>query len=166
VDGQVQLQWELGVSTSASLYRSTDGQAWARIARLTPDGTNRISYQDAAVTGGQRYGYRLGLVVDGREVTAGETWVDVPLQAEFALKGARPNPSNGPLTLSFSLASSSPARIELVDLSGRRVFERQVGDLGAGFHVVRLDANLPAGIYAVRLTQGGRTLTSKATIVR
>ena len=166
VSGQVQLQWELGVSTSASLYRTTDGQAWARIARLTPDGSNRVRYEDGSVTPGQRYGYRLGLVVDGREVTAGEAWVDVPLQAEFALKGARPNPSNGPLTLSFSLANSSPARIELVDLSGRRVFEQQVGDLGAGFHVVRLDANLPAGIYAVRLTQGSRTLTTKATIVR
>jgi hypothetical protein len=166
VSGQVQLQWELGVSTSASLYRTTDGQAWARIARLTPDGSNRITYEDASVTPGQRYGYRLGLIVDGREVTAGEAWVDVPLQAEFALKGARPNPSNGPLTLSFSLATSAPARLEVVDLSGRRVYERQVGDLGAGFHVVRLDTNLPAGIYAVRLTQGSRTLTTKATIVR
>ena len=39
------------MSTTASLYRSTDGQAWARIARLTPDGSNRISYQDA---GGDR----------------------------------------------------------------------------------------------------------------
>ena len=91
--GQVQLQWELGVSASATLYRSTDGQAWARIASLTPDGSNRISYQDASVTAGQRYGYRLGLVIDGREVTAGETWVDVPLQADFALKGVRPNPA-------------------------------------------------------------------------
>ena len=53
-----------------------------------------------------------------------------------------------------------------MDLSGRRVFERQVGELGPGTHVVRLDANLPAGIYAVRLTQGSRTLTTKATIVR
>jgi hypothetical protein len=164
--GQVQLQWELGVSGSATLYRSTDGQAWTRIASLTPDGSNRISYQDAAVTAGQRYGYRLGLVIDGREVTAGETWVDVPMEAVFALKGVRPNPASGPLTLSFSLAHSSPARLELVDLSGRRVFVRQVGDLGAGSHVVRLDSALPAGIYVVRLTQGARTLTTKATIVR
>ena len=118
------------------------------------------------MTVGQRYGYRLGLVIDGHEVTAGETWVDVPLEAVFALKGMRPNPTNGPLTLSFSLANSSPARLELLDLSGRRVFERQVGEFGPGTHVVRLDANLPAGIYAVRLTQGARTLTTKATIVR
>jgi len=164
--GAVQLQWELGVSSTATLYRSSDGLGWTRIARLTPDGSNRISYQDVSVTGGQRYGYRLGLTVDGREVLAGETWVDVPVGAEFALKGARPNPGTGPLTLSFSLASNAPASIELVDLSGRRVYERQVGELGVGFHVVRLDANLAAGIYVVRLSQGGRTLTTKATIVR
>ena len=164
--GQVQLQWELGVSAPATLYRSIEGQTWAPIASLTPDGSNRISYQDENVTPGQRYGYRLGLVIDGREVMAGETSVDVPLEAVFALKGVRPNPANGPLMLSFSLANSSPARLELVDLSGRRVFERSVGDLGPGYHVVRLDANLPAGIYVVRLTQGARTLTTKATIVR
>ena len=64
------------------------------------------------------------------------------------------------------MANSLPARLELVDLSGRRVFDRQVGELGPGTHVVRLDANLPAGIYAMRLTQGSRVLTSKATIVR
>ena len=67
--------------------------------------------------------------------------------------------------MSFSLANSA-ARLELVDLSGRRVFERQVGDLGAGFHVARVDAELAAGIYGVRMTQGSRTLTTKASIVR
>jgi hypothetical protein len=164
--GQVQLQWELGVSVPATLYRSTDGLGWVRLASLTPDGLNRVSYEDGAVTAGQRYGYRLGLVIDGTERTTGETWVDVPLGAVFALKGALPNPASGPLTVSFSLANSLPARLELVDLSGRRVFERQVGELGPGTHVVRLDTNLPAGIYAMRLTQGSRVLTSKATIVR
>jgi hypothetical protein len=164
--GQVQLEWQLGAAGSANLYRSTDGQAWTRIAVLSPDGSARIRYLDASVARGQRYGYRLGLKVNGSEVTAGETWVDVPLTAEFALQGARPNPGAGPLSLSFSLPNGSPATLSLVDLSGRRVFERSVGDLGAGFHVVRLDANLPAGIYVVRLSQAGRTLTTKATIVR
>ena len=164
--GEVHLQWELGVPASATLYRSTAGQAWAPIASLTPDGSNRISYQDAAVTVGQRYGYRLGLLIDGREVMAGETWVDVPLEAVFALQGMRPNPAmGGPLTVSFSLPNSKPARLELVDVTGRRVFEQQVGGFGPGTHVVPLDARLPAGIYAVRLTQGERTLTTKATIV-
>jgi hypothetical protein len=164
--GQVHLQWELGVPASATLYRSSAGQAWERIASLSPDGSNRISYVDEAVTVGQRYGYRLGLLIDGQEVMAGETWVDVPLEAVLSLQGMRPNPANGPLTVSFSLPNSRPARLELVDVTGRRVFDQQVGGFGPGTHVVRLDASLPAGIYAVRLTQGDRTLTTKATIVR
>ena len=164
--GKVQVSWELGAAASATLYRSVDDGAWSRVGVLSVDGLHRINYVDEAVVAGHRYGYRLGLGSGTGEVVAGETWVDVPLKAVFALQGARPNPTAGPLSVSFSLADDSPATLAILDLSGRRVFERQVGNLGPGNHVVRLErAQLRSGIYAVRLTQAGRTLTSKVTIV-
>ena len=46
---------------------------------------------------------------------------------------------------------------------------REVGSLGAGNHVISLDrevAKLPAGMYAIRLTQGGKQVNSKVAIVR
>ena len=87
--------------------------------------------------------------------------------AEFALHGARPNPSAGHLTVAFSLPDGSPANLELVDVAGRRVFQREVGSLGAGFHVIPIErTGLPAGIYGLRLTQHGHTLTSKVSVVR
>jgi hypothetical protein len=87
--------------------------------------------------------------------------------AVFALQGARPNPSAGHLSVAFSLGDGSAADLELVDVAGRRVFQRDVGSLGAGFHVIPIErANLPAGMYALRLTQHGRTLTSKVSVVR
>jgi hypothetical protein len=164
--GKVDLEWSLGSANTAVLYRSTDGQTWASLATLDADGTSRVRYVDATVTAGQRYGYRLGVTVNGREVAAGETWVTVPVEAVFALQGVRPNPVNGPFSVSFSLPSSAPAMLSVVDPSGRRVFEQSVGGLGAGYHVVRFDRNLPVGVYVVRLAQGSRTLTSKATVVR
>ena len=54
----------------------------------------------------------------------------------------------GALSVAFSLPDASPAELELVDVAGRRVFQRDVGNLGAGFHVLPIDhANLPAGMY-------------------
>jgi hypothetical protein len=39
--------------------------------------------------------------------------------------------------------------------------------MGAGFHIVPVDrSGLPVGMYALRLTQHGRTLTSKVSVVR
>jgi len=79
-----------------------------------------------------------------------------PGPVTFALEPI-PNPSwGGRLTVTFSLPSSGRARLELLDVSGRRVADREVGSLGAGRHVVDLAERrqLPPGLYLVRLTQG------------
>jgi hypothetical protein len=84
------------------------------------------------------------------------------------LLGLTPNPATRRLRVSFSLTSDDPARLEVLDLTGRRVRARDVGVLGAGRHVVDLtEGVMPApGVYWVRLMQGHRALVRKATIVR
>ena len=96
------------------------------------------------------------------------TGVDHPPVAGFVLSGVRPNPSPGGLVAAFSLPDAAPARIEVVDVAGRRVLAREVGALGAGSHVVDLTRGerLPAGIYLIRLTRGGRALTARAVVIR
>jgi hypothetical protein len=78
-----------------------------------------------------------------------------------------PNPALHELNVSFSLPNSNPARLELLDASGRRVLTNEVGSLGPGRHMVKLGAarEVPAGIYWIRLTQDGHALTRKAAIV-
>ena len=167
-NGVVRLAWQLADAAAVNVYRSTDGRGWDLLSTVSPDGENRILFEDATVARGTRYAYRLGVRQPGGEVPAGETWIDVPEGASFALHGARPNPSVGRLSVSFSLASATKATLEMIDLNGRRVYEQSVGGR-TGFQVVTLDQvthNLPMGIYALRLTQDGRTLTSKVTIVR
>ena len=53
-------------------------------------------------------------------------------------------------------------------MNGRRVRARDVGSLGAGSHELRLDAeaSLAPGVYLLELTQGARTLTTRAVVVR
>ena len=94
-----------------------------------------------------------------------EAWVDVPASASLALGGLRPNPASGAnLRVAFTLPSEDRARIELIDVSGRRVAAQDVG--GAGAHLERLqsDAHVQPGLYWLRLTQGTRTVTVRAVV--
>jgi hypothetical protein len=132
------------------------------------DGSGQVEVVDATVAAGRRYGYRLGLRDGSSEVMTEPVWMDVPGSAGLQIAGARPNPASGPFSLSFSLPTAGKATIEIFDLSGRRVVSREVGTLGAGFHVVpfnREATSLKAGAYTVRLTQGGKSVTGKITIL-
>jgi hypothetical protein len=86
----------------------------------------------------------------------------------FALEGARPNPARGSgLRVAFALPEGGAARLELMDVSGRRVRSREVGGLGAGRHTVDLSAGRPVapGLYWVRLTQGGNRGTTRVAVI-
>jgi hypothetical protein len=86
----------------------------------------------------------------------------------LAISGVYPNPSSGAMTVAFALPSGEPARLDLIDVAGRRVASRSVGSLGAGPHSVRLFGPelLPAGVYLLRLGQGDRVVTAKAVVTR
>src|SRR5207249_4866364 len=72
------------------------------------------------------------------------------------LGGASPNPAALELRVRFGLASAAPARLELLDLSGRRCAASEVGSLGPGNHVLAMPAaHLAPGIYVLRLMQSG-----------
>jgi hypothetical protein len=168
--GRVELSWEISSSAGpVTVYRNRGDGPWTELGRVAPDGTGRIAYVDLDVIAGSRYGYRLGLLDQDGEVFAGEVWVDVPEAAQFVLRGMTPNPAPaGAGLIGFSLPDASPARLELMDVSGRHVFSREVGSLGRGEHVVRVSPAQPLapGLYLVRLTQGGRSLTAKAVTIR
>jgi len=101
-------------------------------------------------------------------VPAWAVGVERPAPPRLALKGARPNPARGGLTVSFSLDGRDPARLELFDLAGRRVRALEVGGLGPGPHRVDLAGGAPlgAGVYLVRLTQAGRSESVRAVVLR
>ena len=87
----------------------------------------------------------------------------------FALEGVRPNPSHGELlNVVFVLPTAAPARLELLDVGGRRVSEREVGALGAGRHTLDLGAgqNLAPGLYLVRLMQGANVRVTRVAALQ
>jgi hypothetical protein len=166
---RVALLWQgdAALTASASVERRSFVSDWQDIGAPVLDGSDRLRYEDRDVAPSSRYAYRLRYSLGGTERTTSETWVDVPGVAQLSLAGLRPNPARGSdLHVSFSLPDAGPARLELIDVAGRRVATRDVGALGAGTHVepLQTDSKVPAGLYWLRLTQGNRSLVTRAVV--
>src|SRR5262249_3398652 len=126
--GVVQVEWALSDHSGdpVRVERRVAASDWATMAPLAPDGSGRVVYKAHEVQPGTRYGYRLTVRDQGRDVTAGETWVDVPATLALALRGAVPNPAVGALWIGFTLPDAGAARLEVTDVAGRRVATREV----------------------------------------
>jgi hypothetical protein len=80
-----------------------------------------------------------------------------------------PNPVRAkPLLVSFVLPNSERGRLECLDITGRLVAERDLSGLGAGRHMVVLaeTTNLAAGMYLIRIEQGGASRSIRAAVLR
>ena len=105
--------------------------------------------------------------ISGAFTIEGTVGVGDPAGVEFALRGVTPNPSKGEgVQVEFSLANAGKATLSLYDLSGRRVAFRDVSGMGVGRHTVTLAQRLPAGMYMVQLSQGGRNLSTRAAVLQ
>jgi uncharacterized repeat protein (TIGR01451 family) len=111
-----------------------------------------------------------GQVSDLAFVAGAVTGVDGPgappaTRPATALAPVTPNPSTGAATVRFTLAAAGRARLEVLDLQGRRVATLADGAFDAGEHAVAWRGTsddgraVSAGVYFVRLeTNGERRL--------
>ncbi len=142
---------------------NTGSYSWNVQPPMTQEGFVRVTARDAAGNAGSD---TLLTPVTVRDPSTDDV-EDGPLV--FALARPTPNPSTGFALLSFSLAQSGPARVEVLDASGRRIAHTE-GEFAAGRHGWRWDGRLAdgsrarAGLYFVRLTSG--TLTRTQRLVR
>jgi hypothetical protein len=88
----------------------------------------------------------------------------------IALEAPIPNPLRGEgLVARFTLPErgAGPARLGLHDVRGRRLEEVDVAGLGPGAHAVTLRpaADLPAGLYFLRLEAGGSAVTRRVVVL-
>ena len=136
----VELMWyaPLLSNTVITVERRQGDGAWAALTDATTDGRGYIAYIDRAVTPGADYDYHLEVQRANGSQVYGESSVHVPLLGAFALHAPTPNPGAGDLLVPFALDSSAPARLELLDVAGRRIESHEVGARGAGEHALRL----------------------------
>jgi hypothetical protein len=80
----------------------------------------------------------------------------------------KPNPTKGArLDVVFSLPTTAQTRLELVDILGRRIFDREFGSIVPGEHAISLTlpSRLTPGLYWIRLSHGGAQETAKVVVV-
>ena len=77
-----------------------------------------------------------------------------------------PNPGNGNFSFTVQLPSAGMVELGVYDLSGRLVSEVYSDELGAGSHSLNWEGDVPAGVYAVRLSAGGRVVSKLLTVCR
>jgi hypothetical protein len=163
----VRLEWFVSEPNRGEIEieRRTPSTDWSRMARVAPQSDGLVVMDDRDVQPSQRYGYRLLM---GSTTYASETWVVTLSTPRLKLDQPQPNPTVRGMTVSFSLPDASPARIELLDVGGRRIQTREVGSLGAGQHVMPLlgDFHLAPGTYLVRLSHGSISLARKIVVTR
>ncbi len=174
--------WEtpsgVSVASVAMLYSADDGVSWTLQARDLPN-AGRYDWTVPAVSTHQA---RVAVVLvespeatgdvvtgvlgtSGRFSIPGATGVQTP-GIGFTLRGATPNPAWGRFNVEFSLPDARPASLAIYDVTGRQVALRAVGGLGPGRHVIESeDGRLPTGVYVIRLSQGGRVLTTRAALI-
>ncbi|QJW89668.1 S8 family serine peptidase [Spirosoma taeanense] len=102
-------------------------------------------------------------------------WEDAtppPAQARMAAEiitreaGAYPNPFSGSTTISYSLPQDEFVRVEVQDITGRKVKTLVNEQKSAGKHEVQFDGSaLPSGTYLFNVTTG-TTITSKRLVVK
>ncbi len=171
------LQWDVQQATAAhtGVFRKTDAGEWTTLAIVDADASGAVTYTDDTVSPGEHYSYEL-VISDqtGEAVDAGQVALTIPTalgvtnysNAELALRPVWPNPGRS-LDVSFVLTGSEPARLDVVDVSGRVVAGSEVGSLGAGQHRVNLGSAkaFAPGVYFVRLSRGGESRTTRVALL-
>jgi hypothetical protein len=85
----------------------------------------------------------------------------------FSLEQNYPNPFTASTNIHFHLAQTEQVELHVVDVLGREVTTLAQGRYTEGEHIANFVANgLPAGIYYVKLTAGGTTLTKPMALVK
>ena len=159
-----------GTSFACPLVAGVAGLVRARYPFVTP-----AQIRHHLVSTGDVIAYDLPI---GPRVNAFTAVSSIPTAVEVqpAVLSARPlrvtpNPIRGSGNVRFELLSKGDTRVEVYDVTGRRVRTLTDGARSSGPHVIAWDGNddrgarLGAGIYFVRLTAGPNVQKAKVVVI-
>ncbi len=171
-DGAVRLSWSVASDgpVEFQVSRSTALEAgYLQVASFpVQQGREEYSWRDNTAQPGLTYFYKIAYRQSGAWKVYGPVRVQAAA-ARFALRGTAPNPSRGPVRIDYEMDRAGPVRLEVFDLSGRRVARLVDGQAPAGRASVQWNprvegTRLPAGAYFVRLSSGARQESRKLVV--
>jgi hypothetical protein len=143
---------------------ATDGLSWAAAGAPTPIEGHVILIEitptagPPVLTGTLRANEQAPLTLASTESVLPEA---------YTLEGNYPNPFNPSTIIRYALPVGETVRLEVFDVTGRRVATLVDGPVPAGVHEVRFDAAaLPSGVYLYRIEAGTFQRTHRMTLVR
>ncbi len=166
------LQWNLPerARPAALVQKSRDGVRWSPAGRLLPSGLS-FGWSDRHVTPGASYAYRTVVTANGRSMASSPVWVTIPNGSTgvtppavaFTLRRSGSASRAGAVALACSIPDGAPARLDLLDVSGRVLDSRRW--TGAGERRVELGGGLAPGMYFARLASGSRSASLKCVVL-
>ena len=153
-------------TTGAGLYRSTDdGETWAPFQAGFPD-DGSIEALTLGPDGRLYAGLFFRSVYRTTEPVATSS-APPPTAHGLALRAPYPNPASRRAVMPIEVGAPSIVRLCVYDVLGREVAVLHDGPLAAGEHAFAFDGRgLPSGVYVVRATSGGLSLTQRVTLLR
>ncbi len=101
------------------------------------------------------------------ETSAAEAASSEALPTEASLSDVYPNPFSRETTVAFALPEAGRVTLAVYDVLGREVVRLVDDERRAGRYEVVLDgADLPSGVYLVRMTASGFAATRRVTLLR
>ena len=166
---RVELHWQGAEAIARSaVERRTATGAWIAVGQAERDAPDDLAFVDRDVVPGAAYSYRLVVTRDGVASRTPEITVWVPSRAgTLELRVLGPNPARDRARLAIALPGSRPARLDLYDTSGRRVFEQALSPVaGAASFEWAAPRRLPAGLYFLRLSQANASIVRRIVFAR
>jgi hypothetical protein len=153
------------------IERRSNYSEFVKVGFVEGNGTvskpNTYSFIDRTITQGVYY-YRLRQIdFDGQIEYSASVKIIVGLPKEFALHQNYPNPFNPETTIEYFLPSDGIVNLAIYNISGAVQVELVNGSKKAGKYTRTIDASLwPSGLYIVRLSLDGKTLTKKINLIK
>lgn len=164
--GLALVEWQLGQDVSEVVVeRTRDGDSWSTCAHVAPGSLRRVRYEDTDVRPREVWGYRIAIDDAGALVHSDVAWVTIPSD-RLGVRQIGPA-SASRLEVEVTLLSVGAARLELVDLAGRRLLAVDLDRLSAGAHRVELAiGDIPSGVAWLALRQQGASRVIRVPILR
>ena len=87
------------------------------------------------------------------------------IESTVSVSQNRPNPFNGTSQIDINLEKAANVSIEVINITGQKVYTNNYGKMGAGSHTVSISSNnLSSGVYFYTVVAGNTSVTKKMIV--